>query len=66
VELGVKGLAVALIAVLTAVNYIGVKFGGLVQNLFTGGQGRGDCWRWCWRVVVTPGVGAASHLTVDT
>ena len=34
-ELGIKGLAAALIALLTAVNYVGVKFGGLVQNLFT-------------------------------
>jgi APA family basic amino acid/polyamine antiporter len=34
-EIGTKGLAAALIIVLTAVNYIGVKFGGLVQNLFT-------------------------------
>jgi APA family basic amino acid/polyamine antiporter len=34
-EMGAKGLAAVLIAVLTAVNYVGVKFGGLVQNLFT-------------------------------
>src|SRR5437016_14037388 len=34
-EIGTKGLAAALIILLTAVNYIGVKFGGLVQNIFT-------------------------------
>ncbi len=34
-ELGVKGLAVSLIVLLTLVNYLGVKFGGLVQNVFT-------------------------------
>ncbi len=34
-EIGTKGLAAALILLLTAVNYIGVKFGGLVQNVFT-------------------------------
>jgi APA family basic amino acid/polyamine antiporter len=34
-ELGTKGLAAALIAFLTAVNYLGVRFGGLVQNVFT-------------------------------
>lgn len=34
-EIGVKGLAALLIVVLTAVNYVGVKFGGLVQNIFT-------------------------------
>lgn len=34
-EIGTKGLAAALIVLLTAVNYIGVRFGGLVQNIFT-------------------------------
>ena len=34
-EIGTKGLAAALIILLTAVNYIGVRFGGLVQNIFT-------------------------------
>jgi len=34
-EIGTKGLAAALIILLTAVNYVGVRFGGLVQNIFT-------------------------------
>ena len=34
-EIGTKGLAAVMIVVLTAVNYFGVKFGGLVQNVFT-------------------------------
>lgn len=34
-EIGTKGLAAALIILLTIVNYIGVRFGGLVQNIFT-------------------------------
>jgi len=34
-EIGTKGLAALLIILLTAVNYLGVKFGGLVQNVFT-------------------------------
>jgi APA family basic amino acid/polyamine antiporter len=34
-EIGTKGLTAALILLLTAVNYVGVRFGGLVQNLFT-------------------------------
>src|SRR5258708_24915700 len=34
-EIGIKGLAAVLIILLTAVNYIGVKFGGAVQNIFT-------------------------------
>jgi APA family basic amino acid/polyamine antiporter len=34
-EIGVKGLAALVIITLTAINYIGVRFGGLVQNVFT-------------------------------
>ena len=34
-EIGTKGLAAALIILLTAINYIGVRFGGLIQNIFT-------------------------------
>jgi APA family basic amino acid/polyamine antiporter len=34
-DLGTKLLAAAVILLLTAVNYVGVKFGGLVQNIFT-------------------------------
>ncbi len=34
-EIGTKGLAAGLIVLLTAVNYVGVRFGGLVQNIFT-------------------------------
>lgn len=34
-ELGVKGLAAALIVLLTTINYLGVRFGGVVQNVFT-------------------------------
>jgi APA family basic amino acid/polyamine antiporter len=34
-DLGTKGLAAALVLLLTAVNYLGVKLGGLVQDIFT-------------------------------
>lgn len=34
-ELGTKGLAAAVILLLTVVNYLGVKFGGIVQDIFT-------------------------------
>src|SRR3954452_14674910 len=34
-ELGVKGLATAVIVVLTVINYLGVRFGGVVQNAFS-------------------------------
>jgi len=34
-EIGIKGLAAGVIILLTAINYLGVRFGGLVQNIFT-------------------------------
>ncbi len=34
-EFGTRGLAALLILLLTAINYLGVKFGGIVQNVFT-------------------------------
>jgi APA family basic amino acid/polyamine antiporter len=34
-DLGVKGLAAVVILVLTVVNYLGVRFGGVVQNVFS-------------------------------
>lgn len=34
-DIGVKSLAAMLVILLTAVNYIGVKLGGVVQNVFT-------------------------------
>ena len=34
-EIGVKCLAVLVIVTLTTVNYLGVRFGGLTQNIFT-------------------------------
>lgn len=34
-EIGTKGLAAAVIILLTVVNYLGVKFGGIVQDIFT-------------------------------
>ena len=37
-DLGLRLTAVALILVLSAVNYVGVRHGGLVQNLFTGAK----------------------------
>jgi basic amino acid/polyamine antiporter, APA family len=34
-DLGTKGLAAVVIILLTAANYVGVRFGGLIQNIFT-------------------------------
>jgi APA family basic amino acid/polyamine antiporter len=34
-EIGTKGVAAALVALLTLINFLGVRFGGLVQNIST-------------------------------
>lgn len=34
-EFGIKAVAASRVLLLTAINYLGVKFGGLVQNVFT-------------------------------
>ncbi len=34
-DIGIKGVAAVLIVGLTAINYVGVRFGGVVQNVFT-------------------------------
>ena len=34
-DIGTKGLAALLVMVLTTINYLGVRFGGVVQNVFT-------------------------------
>jgi len=34
-NLGVKGVAAALIALLTVINYLGIRYGSVVQNIFT-------------------------------
>ena len=34
-EIGIKALAAVVIILLTVINYLGVRFGGLVQNIFT-------------------------------
>ena len=37
-DLGLRLTAVSIILVLSAINYVGVKYGGLVQNVFTGAK----------------------------
>jgi APA family basic amino acid/polyamine antiporter len=37
-DIGIKGLAAVLIVLLTVINYLGVLFGGIVQNIFTIGK----------------------------
>ena len=60
-ELGVKGLAAAVIVLLTIVNYIGVRFGGLVQNIFSIAK-MGAMLGLVLLVFLTPGVGQFSNL----
>jgi basic amino acid/polyamine antiporter, APA family len=64
-ELGVKGLAAAVIAVLTAVNYAGVRFGGLVQNIFSIAK-MAAMLGLVAVVLFHPGVGQPANLTQDS
>ncbi len=61
-ELGVKTLAAAIIVILTIVNYLGVRFGGVVQNIFSIAK-LGAMLALAAAVVITPGVGSLSNLT---
>ena len=64
-ELGVKALAAAVILVLTVMNYIGVRFGGVVQNIFSIAK-MAAMLGLVLAVLFTPGVGQFSNLTVDS
>jgi basic amino acid/polyamine antiporter, APA family len=64
-ELGVKGLATAVIVGLTIVNYLGVRFGGAVQNVFSIAK-MGAMVGLAVAVALTPGVGHVINLTADS
>ena len=64
-EIGVKGMAAAVIIVLTAINYIGVKFGGVVQNIFTIGKVAAMALLMVGAICLPTG-GSLSHLTTDS
>lgn len=64
-NLGTKGVAAILIIVLTAINYIGVRFGGLVQNIFTVSK-MAAIVALVLLAFLTPSVGALSNLTSDS
>jgi APA family basic amino acid/polyamine antiporter len=64
-ELGVKGLATAVILLLTVVNYVGVRFGGVVQNVFSVAK-IAAMLGLAGAVIVMPGVGQFSNLTTDS
>jgi APA family basic amino acid/polyamine antiporter len=64
-ELGVKGLAAAVILVLTIVNYLGVRLGGVVQNVFSIAK-MSAMVGLAVAVAVTPGAGRVANLTADS
>jgi APA family basic amino acid/polyamine antiporter len=64
-ELGIKGLAAVVIIGLTVVNYLGVRFGGVVQNVFSIAK-MSAMVGLVVVVIVTPGVGDTANLTVDS
>jgi APA family basic amino acid/polyamine antiporter len=64
-ECGEKSLAAVLVCLLTAVNYIGVKFGGAVQNLFTVAKVAAML-SLVLAAFLVPNVGKLANLTADS
>jgi APA family basic amino acid/polyamine antiporter len=61
-DLGVKGLGALVIALLTGVNYLGVHFGGAVQNVFSIAKMAAMAGL-AAAVLLAPGVGQVTNLT---
>src|SRR5262245_1198966 len=61
-DLGVKALATIVIGVLTTVNYLGVRFGGVVQNIFSIAK-MAAMVGLAVAVAASPGVGHIRNLT---
>ncbi len=64
-EFGIKALATAVIVLLTAVNYLGVRLGGVVQNIFSLAKMGAMLWL-AVVVAVTPGVARWANLTTPS
>jgi APA family basic amino acid/polyamine antiporter len=64
-DLGVKGLGAGVILLLTIVNYAGVRFGGMVQNVFSIAK-MSAMMGLAILVAFSPGVGRVANLTVDS
>jgi APA family basic amino acid/polyamine antiporter len=64
-EFGTKCLAAAVIILLTAINYVGVKFGGIVQNIFTVAK-VGAMFALMLGAFLLPAGGSFSHLTTQS
>lgn len=63
-NIGVKGVAATLIILLTVVNYIGVRFGGVVQNIFTVSK-IAAILGLVLLALLSPGTGSAANLFND-
>ncbi len=63
-DIGVKMLTIGIIVGLTAVNYLGVRFGGTVQNIFTVLKVAAILFLVAAGFMVGPG--SASHFTLDS
>jgi basic amino acid/polyamine antiporter, APA family len=64
-DLGLKGIAAGVILLLTVVNYLGVRFGGLVQNVFSIAKMAAMAGL-ALVVLLTPGVGSFTNLSSDS
>jgi APA family basic amino acid/polyamine antiporter len=64
-DIGVKGLGAGAILLLTLVNYLGVRFGGLVQNIFSIAK-MSAMVGLALLVVLSPGVGRVANLAMDS
>lgn len=64
-DLGVKALAASIILILTVVNYLGVRFGGVVQNIFSIAK-IGAMIGLAIAVAITPGVAHINNLFQDS
>jgi len=64
-DLGVKGLAAGVVVLLTVVNYLGVRFGGVVQDVFSIAK-MSAMLGLAVVAVLTPGVGQAANLITSS
>jgi len=64
-EIGTKAVAAAVIILLTGINYVGVKFGGVVQNIFTIGKVAAMGLLMVGALVLPTG-GSITHLTASS
>jgi APA family basic amino acid/polyamine antiporter len=64
-EIGTKAVAAVVIVLLTAINYVGVKFGGVVQNIFTIGKVAAMVLLMLGALLLPTG-GSVAHLTTSS